>query len=163
LNEIGSETIEIRRLLKEDIPEIAAFRVRYLNEVFEHPEDEESRRLEQRISDFLSKHMELGDMYCYIACSSNRIVGSVCMMIRQSPPVYELFEQGNLGYLMNIHTIEEFRGRGITKDLIQKVIELAGDLGIDYIHLHCTEDMTRFYSKLGFSEVTAREMRMVLR
>ncbi|MGA1848962.1 MAG: GNAT family N-acetyltransferase [Thermoplasmatota archaeon] len=158
----GSKPVEVRRTSGEDIPKLAAYKVDQLNEIYEHPDDDEARDLKDRIRKFLSKHLDEGDMFCYIAISSGKIVGSACLMIRDSQPVYDLFDRGKLGYVMNIHTSEEYRGLGITNQLVQRIIDSAREAGIEYIHVHCSEDMTRFYSKLGFSEVTAREMKLVL-
>jgi len=154
--------VEIRKASIDDIAKLAAYRVGHLDELFDHTEDEDSMILMDRMKGFLEKHFESGDMLCYLALSSGNIVGSACMMVRETPPVYDLFDNGKLGYLMNIHTSGEFTGQGITKELVERVISEARGSGIEYIHLHCNDDRTRFYSKLGFSEVLAHEMKMEL-
>jgi GNAT superfamily N-acetyltransferase len=51
--------------------------------------------------------------------------------------------------LMSLFVLPQFRGQGIAKQLIQRVIQLAKQLGYSTVYLW-TEDKQEMYSRLGW-------------
>lgn len=55
-------------------------------------------------------------------------------------------------WLSGVFTVPEYRGRGIAKTLMKKVLDTARKLGYDKIYLH-TEHTAELYQKLGWQKL----------
>jgi ribosomal protein S18 acetylase RimI-like enzyme len=61
-----------------------------------------------------------------------------------------------VGYLDNVTTFPEARGRGLATSVVSRAIELAGAAGADHVSLFADPDalaVVRMYERLGFREV----------
>lgn len=62
----------------------------------------------------------------------------------------------DVGYLDNVATFPEVRGRGLASAIVARAIELAGELGAEHVSLFANPDalpVVQIYERLGFREV----------
>ena len=60
-------------------------------------------------------------------------------------------KKGSYGIIENVLVKEEFRNQGIASSLIKEAIETSKQKGFYKITLTCSDDLTYFYTKLGFA------------
>jgi len=79
----------------------------------------------------------------YVATEGKEVVGAASLMIP---------EGFNTGYLEDVVTRDGFKGNGIMKSLLQKLISENSQGDIDTIVLDCGTSLKRFYESFGFKQ-----------
>jgi GNAT superfamily N-acetyltransferase len=98
----------------------------------------------------LADAIDRGDCCAWLAESApGQPIGSVVMLIYprlpspESPALRE-------GYLLNVYTSPDWRGRGVAAALVEAAIAHARELGLGRIRLHATAAGQRVYAAAGF-------------
>ena len=65
-----------------------------------------------------------------------------------------------LGLIEDVAVNENYRGKGIGKKLVDKLIEIASEKGCDKTVLNSSEKNSEFYEKIGFEK---NEIQMIIR
>ncbi len=65
-----------------------------------------------------------------------------------------------LGLIEDVAVNENYRGKGIGKKLVEKLIEIASKKGCDKTVLNSSEKNSEFYEKIGFEK---NEIQMIIR
>ena len=60
---------------------------------------------------------------------------------------------GTNGYLMNIYTLPEYRGKGVGRKIIEFLIEDAKRRGTEKIYLESSKGAKHLYEEIGFSDM----------
>jgi len=147
---IGKEIV-YRRATIADVPLLVDYRVRFLNELDKHPENDETKAVRKSLLEYFAKAIPLGDFIAWVAECNGRIVATSGMVVWEKPALYEV-ESGKLGYLLNIYTIPEARKKGIATRLLNELINEAKLLGLKYLHLHASKNGEPIYRRAGFVE-----------
>jgi len=148
--EIESDRINYRRANIDDIEVLIDYRVRFLNELYNHVEDEETEILRKTLREYFSEVIPSDDFIAWLAEHSGKIIATSGMVVWQMPARYGGLESGKLGYILNLYTIPEARRKGICTRLLNELIKEAKSLGLRYLHLHTSEDGINIYRKAGF-------------
>jgi ribosomal protein S18 acetylase RimI-like enzyme len=156
--EIGKEKIVYRRARIDDVPNLVEYRIRFLNEQYNHPEDGVTKILRKSLLEYFTKAIPSNDFIAWVAEYNGKIIATSGMVVWQIPARYGGVESGKLGYLLNFYTIPEARRRGIGTRLLDELIKEAKLLGLKYLHLHASEDGISIYRKAGFVEPRMPEL-----
>ncbi len=159
---IETDKINYRRANIDDVETLVDLRARFLNELYNHPYDDETKILKRSLRQYLSEAIPSNDFVAWVAEHNERIIGTGGMVVWRMPSRYGGLESGRLGYVLNLYTIPEARRKGIGTRLLNELIEEAGSLGLKYLHLHSSEDGTNMYRKAGFTEPDEIELRLRL-
>jgi GNAT superfamily N-acetyltransferase len=159
---IEREKIFYRRARIGDIPTLVDYRVRFLSELYSHPEDDETRVLRKSLQEYFTKAIASTNFIAWLAEYDGKIIGTSGMVVWQIPAEYGGVESGKLGYLLNFYTIPEARRKGICTRLLNELIEEAKLLGLKYLHLHTSKDGINIYRKAGFVEPEQPELKLRL-
>ena len=95
----------------------------------------------------------------FVAQVGDRLVGSICVMIRESPEV-PIFVRRRYTVINDVVVKEGFRRAGIGRALMEKAHEWAVAEGAESIELNVWEfnqEATEFYKTLGY-ETASRKM-----
>ena len=160
--EIESDRINYRRANIDDIEVLIDYRVRFLNELYNHPEDDETEILRKALREYFSEAIPSNDFIAWLAEYNGKIIGTSGMVVWQMPARYGGLESGKLGYILNLYIIPEARRKGICTRLLNELIEEAKSLGLTYLHLHASEDGINIYRKAGFAEPDQIELKLRL-
>jgi GNAT superfamily N-acetyltransferase len=155
---IEKEKIIFRRATINDVPTMVDYRVRFLNELYNHPEDDETKILRESLQEYFTKAIPSNDFIAWLAEYAGKIIGTGGMVVWQIPARYEGVESGKLGYLLNFYTIPEARRKGICTRLLKELIKEAKSLGLKYLHLHSSKEAINIYRKAGFVEPEQPEL-----
>ena len=98
----------------------------------------------------------------FVFVLNNKVVAFTTALTVREPksildlnPADELIHRkdGDSYYLRSLAVRKEFQGRGYGKELVQKQLENARKLGKKFFVFTCSEDVEKFYAKLGFKRV----------
>ncbi|UCG36902.1 MAG: GNAT family N-acetyltransferase [Candidatus Bathyarchaeota archaeon] len=160
--EIRKEKIVYRRATADDIPALIDYRVRFLRELHDHPDDDETKILRNSLLEYFTKAIPANDFVGWVADYEGKIIGTSGMVVWQIPARYGV-ENGRLGYLLNFYTIPEARRKGIGTRLLIELIREAESIELKTLHLHATEDGINIYRKAGFVEPEQPELVLKLK
>ena len=111
-------------------------------------------------TDAFAKRIADGSCFAWLAeAPDGRAVGSVALLIYPRLPSPELLASRE-GYLLNVYTLPDWRGRGVATGLVRAAVSKGRDLGLARIRLHTTTDGRPVYAAAGFEP---REDEMELR
>ena len=88
-----------------------------------------------------------------VVCKGNTIIGVASIHI-----IYKLSR--TLGLIEDVAVDKDHRGKGIGKNLVEKLIEIGKQKNCDKIVLNTSEKNSKFYEKIGFKK---NEIQMVIR
>ena len=159
---IENDEMKYRRANVDDIEFLVNYRVRCLNELYNHPEDDETNNLRKALREYFSEAIPSNDFIAWLAEYNGKIVGTSGMVVWQIPPRYGGIESGKLGYILNFYTVPEARRKGICTRLLNELIKEAKSLGLRYLHLHASEDGINIYRKAGFVKPEQVELELRL-
>ncbi len=158
---IGKEIV-YRRGTLDDVQALVDLRVRFLNELLNHPENNETRVVRKSLLEYFTEAIPSRDFVAWVAEYGGKIVATSGMVVWQIPALYGGVESGKLGYLLNFYTIPEARGKGIATRLLNELIGEAKSMGLRYVHLHASKDGEPIYRKAGFVEPKTPELELRL-
>ncbi len=77
--------------------------------------------------------------------------GGICLYDEMPSPDNR---SGRCAYLMNIYVREEFRRRGLAKNICAFLIEIAREFGAEKIYLESSQMAVGLYKSIGFEDMT---------
>lgn len=147
--------MEIRRGNTNDIDGLLAIRMEFLS-VVRHNEVTLSEELPAANYEYIKKHIEEESLVVWLAEENEKIV-SVAMIC-----YYQLIPSignpnGKTGYIQNVYTLSDYRGRGFATELVKKILLDARERKISRLLLHASDMGKPVYEKIGF-QLIANEM-----
>jgi GNAT superfamily N-acetyltransferase len=159
---VKKEQIIYRKANINDVETLVDYRVRFLNELYNHPEDSETETLRKTLREYFSRKIPSNEFIAWLAEHNGKVIGTSGMVVWQLPPRYGGLISGKAGYLLDFYTVPEARRKGICTRLLNELIKEAKVLGIKYLHLHASKDGIDIYRKNGFVEPDQKELKLVL-
>jgi len=160
--EIKKESIVYRRATINDVQALVDYRVRFLNELLNHPENDDTAVVRKCLREYFSTAIPSRGFIAWVAEYDRRIIATAGMVVWRKPGIYGGVESGRLGYLLNFYTIPEARRKGIGTRLLNELIRDAKSLELKYLHLHASKDGINIYRKAGFTEPQQPELELRL-
>jgi GNAT superfamily N-acetyltransferase len=151
-----------RRVTENDVETLVDFRLRFLNELYNQPEDEETEILKKSLREYFSRAILSNEFIAWLAEYNGKVIGTSGMVVWRLPSRYGGLVSGKAGYLLNFYTVPEARRKGICTRLLNELIKEAKSLGIRYLHLHASKEGIGIYRKAGFVEPNQTELKLVL-
>ncbi len=161
-SEIEKESIVYRRASINDVPVLVDYRVRFLNELLNHPENDETLVVRKSLLEYFTKAIPFNDFVAWVAEYEGKMIATAGMVVWRKPAKYGGVESGKLGYLLNFYTVPEARRKGICTRLLSELIKEAKLVGLKYLHLHASEESINLYRKAGFVEPDQPELELRL-
>jgi len=139
---------------------LAALRWALFTELGESPSAEAAAAFEQIAVAAFVAGFERGDCFAWLAeTDDGRPMGAVALLSYPRLPTPESLADHE-GYLLNVYTVPEWRGRGVATALVAAAVVKAREQGMARIRLHATPEGRPVYAAAGF---TARDDEMELR
>lgn len=149
--------VSLRKATKDDIPELAILRTRFLEEIL--GKDERAPLLISELKTYFNNAFDDNLIHIWVAESESQIVSTSTMVIWHAPIGFDgLGKSGKRGYVLNMFTIKEFRRQGIALQLLKKLLNDAKELNLERVHLHATQDGYNLYENLGFARTYYPEL-----
>jgi GNAT superfamily N-acetyltransferase len=103
---------------------------------------------------YFSESIPAGKYLGIAAQAEGKVVGTGGLVLLERPPY-----RGNLsgveGYLMNIYTVPNWRGKGVASAVVDQILALAKQSEVKRVWLHAEPEARRIYEKAGFVAKTS--------
>lgn len=142
--------MEIRIATKEDIDLMMKSRLEMLKVVNDLPQDYEYDEAFVKAS---REYFENGDQTTVLAIDNAEVIGCASMSYMWIMPTFS-HPTGKRAHLMNVYTRDEYRRRGIARQMCEMLIEDARAKGATEISLDATTMGRPLYESLGFTATT---------
>lgn len=86
---------------------------------------------------------------------NHQVIGTATLLIEQK----FIHNGGKAGHIEDVVTRREYEGRGVAKEIIKELINIAKENECYKIILDCDEKVIKFYEKIGFRKYSVM-MRM---
>ena len=152
-------TYSVRWATVQDIPALVAYR----RAMFESMGVQDAGVLERMcaaMATYLEQALPSEEYLGWVAEAGGEVIASGGAVIHRLPPGPRNMD-GREGYLMNIYTVPEWRGRGVATAVVQTILDYLHANGIPVATLHATPAGRPIYEHLGFQDTN--EMRLVLK
>lgn len=148
---IDVSKLEINKVIPEDIPELIRYRIEYLTEMQGARNEVYLNKLESEMTGFFEKSISDGSFFGLVATIESKIIAYGGMVIRHIPGDFN-----NSVYceadILNMYTIPTARKRGISRQILLRLIKEAKSMGITKLCLHTSVDGENLYRSAGFSD-----------
>ncbi|MBN1532258.1 MAG: GNAT family N-acetyltransferase [Spirochaetes bacterium] len=153
--------LSIRKATLRDIDEVVDLRMKLLYEMGRSDRIDGTEALRTATRGYFIKRMQTGEFTVWLAESGGDAVSMTCIHLIENPPEDEVLG-GTEGYVMDIYTEKEWRGRGIATSLLEQVILYARGMDAKKLVLDTIGTDRRIYEKQGFRKTTS-EMELLLK
>lgn len=151
--------VHVRIAKIEDIPLIVKNRVNFMLEIQGEKSQEQIEVLQIELTKYLSSAIPRGEFLAFIAEYQGLPVSFGGLVIQVIPPTFTNID-GKIGYILNMYTQKEHRGRGLCSKIMEQIILEAKQLKLNKLYLNATDDGYPIYQKFNFSAPHWREMEL---
>jgi GNAT superfamily N-acetyltransferase len=123
------------------------------------PDDDRMCALVNSFLPWVKARIQVGTYSGWFALHGDKIVAGVGMLMLDWPS-HPLHIEPLRGYVLNVYTEPAYRGRGLAKQLMKRLMEEAKERKISVLTLHASKMGRPIYEKLGFYQTS--EMRLVI-
>ena len=128
-----------------DIEKLAYMRKKQLIDEGIKPDED----IDRELSIFFKDKLTDGTLIQWVVEDNEEIIACGAVLFYDFPPSYTN-KTGKKAYISNMYTIESYRGQGIAKKLLTKLVEEAKISGISQIWLRASQMGKPVYEKFGF-------------
>jgi len=146
---IDISNITFRKLKPEDIDLLVKYRMLFLKELQNPVDIDDEVLLENTLISYFSRTLENNTFIAWVAEYNKEPLSFGGMVVQEIPGHFQ-FLSGRQGYILNMYTLPEYRGKGISTKVLYKLIDEAKAEGLTKVYLHATEDGINIYKKAGF-------------
>ena len=132
---------------KDDIETMCVLRKRQLADEGLAPDVD----IDAELSEFFEKKLRNGEMVEWLLEEKGEIIATGAIVFYEFPPSYSN-KSGVKGYITNMYTKPEFRGRGIATSMLARLAEEAKKRGVRKLWLGASKMGRPVYEKFGFME-----------
>ncbi len=143
--------IAVKKAALTELPVIMEWRMRVLKEVFHLPENADMSALYAENESYYREHLRNDTHTACFAYLEETIVGcgGICYQAEMPSPDNP---SGRCGYLMNIFTLPEYRGKGAGKAIVAFLEADARQRGIGKLSLESSDIGESLYRSMGFKK-----------
>ena len=105
--------------------------------------------LKPALRDYYERHMADGTFVSWIALDEDKIIGTSGMSFVEKPPYFGC-PNGKIGLLSSMYTSNEYRRKGIAKELLTRVVKEAKDYGCGAVQITASDMGVMLYTDFGF-------------
>lgn len=105
--------------------------------------------LKSALRDYYNRHMEDGTFISWLAVDGDKIVGTSGMSFIEKPPYFGC-PNGKIGLLSSMFTSNDYRRRGIAKELLSRVVNEAKEYGCSSVQITASDMGVLLYTDFGF-------------
>jgi GNAT superfamily N-acetyltransferase len=145
VREVFDMAIEYRRLTEKELDIFIEMRINQLRE----EGAAEDIDLKPALKDYYNRHMKDGTFVSWIALDENKIIGTSGMSFVEKPPYFGC-PSGRMGLLSSMFTSNDYRRKGIAKELLSRVVDEARQYGCGTVQITASDMGVLLYTDFGF-------------
>ena len=133
-----------------DVPALIELRTAFLAEAM--GDNPGAPGLIEALSQYFLGTLPSGEFVAFLALAGDRPIAASGLVFRRLPPISQNLS-GMEGYIMNMYTAPEWRGRGIASTLLKELLAVARQANCHRIRLHSFPQAAPVYLRMGFVPV----------
>lgn len=137
--------IYYKKLTEQEVDEFIQLRIRQLRE----EGATEDFDLVPALKDYYDRHLKDGTFVSWLAMDEEKIVGTSGMSFVEKPPYFGC-PSGKIGLLSSMYTLNEYRRKGIAKELLGRVVQEAKEYGCGAVQITASDMGVLLYTDFGF-------------
>ena len=155
-------SIEIRKAeaTEKDIELLTFLRMQMRAEREEVPPPENMDLFREQLKEYFASSLAKGSFISFLVFIDGKAAACSGLCIERHPPSYS-DPEGYFGYITNMFTLKEFRGRGLARLLLDEIRKEAEKCHCRKLMLNASSMGRPLYEKYGFRDVE-NEMVMFL-
>ncbi|MFL0584054.1 GNAT family N-acetyltransferase [Solibacillus silvestris] len=110
-----------------------------------------SSNIDEELRNFFEKQLNSGQFVQWIIEEDKNVLATGGIQFISFPPSYSN-STGIRGYILNMYTTPESRGRGLAKLLVERIFKEAQGRNVHHIFLISSPMGKPLYKKIGFNE-----------
>lgn len=107
--------------------------------------------LRPALKDYYNRHMADGTFVSWLALDGEKIIGTSGMSFVEKPPYFGC-PNGKIGLLSSMFTSNQYRRRGIAKELLSRVVQEAKEYGCGVVQITASDMGVLLYTDFGFKK-----------
>lgn len=139
--------LNFRKASTEDIDQLVELRKKQLIDEGIEP----SINIDLELSDFFMRKLADDTLTQWLVEADGKVIACGAVVFYEFPPSYTN-RTGKKAYIANMYTDENYRGQGIAKILLMKLVEEVKLRGVSKIWLSASTMGKPVYKKFGFRE-----------
>jgi len=139
--------IQYKKLEKKELDTFIEMRIRQLRE----EGAKENMDLRPALRDYYERHMADGTFVSWLAFDGDRIIGTSGISFVEKPPYFGC-PSGKMGLLSSMFTANEYRRKGIAKELLTRVVKDAEEYGCGTVQITASDMGVLLYTDFGFEK-----------
>lgn len=159
--QINLGEITYRQVKIEDIEELVNKRIIYLVELQGSRNEAYIDNLRSDLNEFFISNYQNDTFVGMVAHIKGKVLAYGAMLIKNVPGDMNSTQYKEAD-IFNMYTIPEARKMGISKMILQKLIEKAKEINIAKLALHTSKEGERLYRSFGFSEPVFPYLELVI-
>jgi GNAT superfamily N-acetyltransferase len=137
--------IEYRRLTEKELDIFIEMRINQLREEGAM----EDIDLRPALKDYYNRHMKDDTFVSWLALDENKIIGTSGMSFVEKPPYFGC-PSCKMRLLSSMFTAQDYRRKGIAKELLSRVVDEARQYGCGTIQITASDMGVLLYTDFGF-------------
>ena len=137
--------IQYKKLTDNELDTFIDIRIKQLREEGATEEID----LKPALKDYYNRHMADGTFVSWIALDGDKIIGTSGMSFVEKPPYFGC-PNGKIGLLSSMYTSNEYRRKGIAKELLTRVVKEAENYGCGAVQITASDMGVLLYTDFGF-------------
>jgi GNAT superfamily N-acetyltransferase len=130
--------MDLRLATKDDIPDLVRLRIAFLKVEKPEPNALKEGLLELALGNYFVRHLETGDLVCWVATDLGQIVAGGGICFNHYPPDFEAMEE-EMAQLVNLYVLPGYRDDELGQQLFAKLLEEAERREVSVITVQDTE------------------------
>lgn len=139
----------IRRATPEDIEVLTDLRVAFFEEIGDISGEKHREAFREATYRYLNEALPQGKFLAWVAEEHEQIISTSGLIFFEQAPT-PLNMAGNEGYILNMYTLPQWRGKGIARTLLEEIIRYVKEAGVPQVWLYATDAGRPVYEKFGF-------------
>jgi GNAT superfamily N-acetyltransferase len=131
-----------------DIDIVVQMRLRFSHEYAGKQAVEVEDHLKNNLIEYFKKELDKNYLCWYVKVNGE--VASIAGMVIRISPGNVRNPSGIWGYIMSVYTLPQFRKQGLSKNILERLLNTAKERGVTAFELHATKDGEPVYQKAGF-------------
>lgn len=133
------------KLTEKEVDKFIELRIKQLRE----EGATEDTDLVPALKDYYDRHLEDGTFVSWLAMDGEKIIGTSGMSFVEKPPYFGC-PSGKIGLLSSMYTLDEYRRKGIAKELLSRVVQEAKEYGCGAVQITASDMGVLLYTDFGF-------------
>lgn len=137
--------IHYKKLSEKEVDKFIELRINQLRE----EGATEDIDLTPALKDYYNRHLADGTFVSWLAMDGEKIIGTSGMSFVEKPPYFGC-PSGKIGLLSSMYTLDEYRRKGIAKELLSRVMQEAKEYGCGAVQITASDMGVLLYTDFGF-------------